>query len=199
MGQIYFMDKKLNIGITGHTKGIGKAIFDRFLKSDHNVVGFSRSNGYDISDMSIQNKILIECENLDIFINNAYYPTAQTRLLTNFINQWKDTSKLIVNISSKLVFYNGPSNDFFEEYINNKKEQNKICEKCQYNDSPKVLNVLPGLVNTDMADIFIAPKIESKSLANLLYDVIKHKDIVSTNQIIVDVPNLDWADVKIKS
>jgi short-subunit dehydrogenase len=193
------MDKKLNIGITGHTKGIGKAIFDRFLKSDHNVVGFSRSNGYDISDIYVQNKILSECKNFDIFINNAYFPKVQTHLLTNFINQWEGTSKLIVNVSSKLVFYNGPTNDFFEEYISNKKEQNDICAKRYYNDSPKVLNVLPGLVHTDMADIFIAPKIEAKSLANLLYDVIKHKDIVSTNQIIIDVPNLDWAEVKIKS
>ena len=31
------------IGITGHTAGIAKYIFDRF-----NCIGFSRSNGYDI-------------------------------------------------------------------------------------------------------------------------------------------------------
>ena len=35
----------MKIAITGHTKGIGKAIADLYP----NVIGFSRSKGYDIS------------------------------------------------------------------------------------------------------------------------------------------------------
>ena len=37
------------IVITGHTGGIGKAIFDKFTEvSCHKIIGMSRSNGYDI-------------------------------------------------------------------------------------------------------------------------------------------------------
>ena len=38
----------MKIAITGHTKGIGKACFDLF-NTDNNCIGFSRSNGFDIS------------------------------------------------------------------------------------------------------------------------------------------------------
>ena len=39
------MTKK--IVITGHTSGIGKAIFDKFTEvSCHEIIGMSRSNGY---------------------------------------------------------------------------------------------------------------------------------------------------------
>ena len=37
------------IGLTGHTQGIGKSIFDRMIAMNHEVVGFSRSCGHDIS------------------------------------------------------------------------------------------------------------------------------------------------------
>jgi len=191
------MDEKLKIGITGHTRGIGKAIFNKFLRHNHTVIGFSKSNGYDISDTLIQTKILSECKNFDIFINNAYYPTAQLKLLSSFIEEWKNTNKLIVNISSKLVFYNGPTNKFFEEYIINKKEQNDICMNRLDKDSPKVLNILPGLVDTEMSSIFSAPKIRCEDLADYVYDIIKYRNIVSTQQIIVDVPSLNWKDVKV--
>ena len=38
----------MNIGITGHTKGLGHAFFKLFKSQGHEVVGFSRSNGHDI-------------------------------------------------------------------------------------------------------------------------------------------------------
>ena len=41
----------MKISITGHSKGIGKACFD-LLSKEHNVVGFSRSNGFNIKERS---------------------------------------------------------------------------------------------------------------------------------------------------
>ena len=55
--------------ITGHTKGIGKAISDK-LSLSYNIIGFSRSNGFDIS--IDQGKIIKESQGADIFINNAF-------------------------------------------------------------------------------------------------------------------------------
>ena len=46
----------MKVAITGHTQGIGKAIAE--LYPDH--IGFSRSNGYDITDENVISKILEE-------------------------------------------------------------------------------------------------------------------------------------------
>ena len=58
----------MKIAITGHSKGIGKACFD-VLSKDHEVIGFSRSNGFNINQ---PRKIFIASINCDVFINNAY-------------------------------------------------------------------------------------------------------------------------------
>jgi NADP-dependent 3-hydroxy acid dehydrogenase YdfG len=60
------------IGITGDSIGIGKALKDMLIAQGHVVKGFSRSNGYDVSDAKIQNKIIEKLVDCDIFINNAY-------------------------------------------------------------------------------------------------------------------------------
>ena len=58
----------MKIGITGHTKGIGKKISDYFLKNNHEVIGFSRSSGYDISKESDRKRIIAQINFLDIFL-----------------------------------------------------------------------------------------------------------------------------------
>jgi hypothetical protein len=72
------MEKK--IVITGHTSGIGKSIYDTFKKgSCREIVGMSRSNGYDI-DKDFD-KIVEEASGAEIFINNAYRDQQQLKLL----------------------------------------------------------------------------------------------------------------------
>ena len=44
------------IGITGHTSGIGKAIYEKY----DNSIGFSRSNGYDIGKCAFNEKLRCE-------------------------------------------------------------------------------------------------------------------------------------------
>ena len=58
----------MNYVITGHTSGIGKALYDRLYP---NVKGYSLSSGYDIKNK--QNRISIIQRNLDadVFINCA--------------------------------------------------------------------------------------------------------------------------------
>lgn len=71
------MDKK--IVITGHTAGIGKAIYDRFTAvSCRQIVGMSRSNGYDI-DKDFD-RIVEEATGAEMFINNAYRDRQQLKL-----------------------------------------------------------------------------------------------------------------------
>ena len=67
------------IVITGHTKGIGKAIFDKFTEvSCHEIIGMSRSNGYDIEKDF--DKIVQEATGADFFVNNAYGDGQQLKL-----------------------------------------------------------------------------------------------------------------------
>jgi len=71
------MSKK--IVITGHTRGIGKAIYDKFTEvSCHEIVGLSRSNGYDID--ADFDKVVAEATGAEIFINNAYRDQQQLKL-----------------------------------------------------------------------------------------------------------------------
>ena len=71
------MTKK--IVITGHTSGIGKAIFDKFTEvSCHQIIGMSRSNGYDIEKDF--DKVVEEAAGAEIFINNAYRDSQQLKL-----------------------------------------------------------------------------------------------------------------------
>ncbi len=195
---MFTMDEILNIAITGHTKGIGNSIYNKFKNSHHNIVGYSRSNGFDISNELVQDQLIKDCQNIDVFINNAYAPKAQTLLLEKFIHMWKGTDKLIVNLSSKLVFYPGKTNEFFDMYMDDKKQQNSICSKRFYCDQPRILNIMPGLVDTDMSNIFSGPKMTCENLANFIYDIVKYKNVISAQQIILDVPGLDWSTVGVK-
>jgi hypothetical protein len=92
------MTKK--IIITGHTHGIGKAIYDKFTEvSCHEIIGMSRSNGYDI-DKDFD-KIVAEAEGCKLFINNAYRDQQQTKL----VNALKDKVDMMVVMGSVSRFY----------------------------------------------------------------------------------------------
>ena len=79
----------MKIGITGHTKALGKSIYDNLNKS-HNVIGFSRTNGYDVQS---SNKIIEKLNDCDVFINNVYYQTTQSDLFLKLFEKWKDLEK----------------------------------------------------------------------------------------------------------
>ena len=53
----------LKVAITGHTKGLGKESSKRFDAA----LGFSSSNGYDVSDDFGRVKIMHEIKDCDVF------------------------------------------------------------------------------------------------------------------------------------
>jgi hypothetical protein len=64
----------MKVVITGHTKGIGKSIYEYFKKDLNNIViGFSKSTLCDISKETDRQIILNELIDTDIFVNNAYH------------------------------------------------------------------------------------------------------------------------------
>ena len=90
----------MKIAITGHTRGIGKAIAD--LLPEHEIIGLSRSNGYDITDVK---KIVDAAKDCDIFINNAYHEFDQEKILKALNIEWKNTDKVIISIGSTVTDY----------------------------------------------------------------------------------------------
>lgn len=138
------------IALTGHTKGIGKAIAD-VLSENHKVDGFSRDNGFDISTEEGRFDILKKSYNSDVFINNAFHSNAQTELFTLFFKNWMyDGSKTIVNISSQSK-YPGQSVNW-SGYSAYKASLNHQAYLCAFKTERKcrIITINPGLVKTDL-------------------------------------------------
>jgi hypothetical protein len=74
----------MEIVITGHTSGLGKALYDHYSLS-HSVTGVSRSTGFDIG--KDQEKILELVKNSDLFINCAHCGSGQEQLLDAAVNK----------------------------------------------------------------------------------------------------------------
>ena len=90
----------MKIAITGHTKGIGKACAD-LLGQEHEIVGLSRSNGFDIQQTNMCAMKIVPC---DVFINNAYISVFQSRLFEVVFKHWKDNPKTIINLGSRASY-----------------------------------------------------------------------------------------------
>jgi hypothetical protein len=88
------------IVITGHTRGIGKAIYDKFTEiSCREIAGMSRSNGYDLEKDF--DKIVAEAEGAELFINNAYRDQQQLKLF----NALKNKVDMMVVMGSVSRYY----------------------------------------------------------------------------------------------
>ena len=132
----------MKIIVTGHKRGIGRSIFQYFDKPFNEVIGFSLSDGYDISTTKTRTDILNELIDADIFVNNVYNrDNSQLILLQQVFKLWNDLDKTIINISSR--YTNGD-----EQYCKNKKNQDEYCEKNVYR-LPRIINLKPGMVDTD--------------------------------------------------
>ena len=151
----------MKIAITGHTKGIGNAIYNYFAENNE-VHGFSRSNGYNISDNLSREKIVETIKEFDIFVNNAYndYDGSQLAMLIEMFRVWKDTNKMIINISSRNTFADN-------NYSLTKKQLSVFCEKNVYN-TLYILNISPGLVNTDRVKDIQGKKMDTAEIISVI-------------------------------
>lgn len=182
----------LNVAITGHSKGIGQSLYNKFLHEGHLVKGFSRSNGYDISLRQLD--IINESAACDVFINNAYHPTGQTELLVLLLEKWKDKNKLIINIGTKGIFFPTKHPDSLYQAV--KIQQNEIIKNAMKFGYPKIMNFMPGIVNTQKGSQFTSPqKLNPDDVADLIYLTVMLKDKISIQQIVIDNPGLDWEDI----
>ena len=151
----------MKIAITGHTKGIGNALLVHNMQLGHDVVGFSRFTGHDVSLPSMVDLIIADAEGSDVFINNAYHGFSQVNLLYGLHSRYANQKMLIINVSSN-------SSDGIKSktwpYSVHKAALDKASEQLSYqNTRCKVSNLRMGYVDIPrMADI-THPKISTKS------------------------------------
>ena len=104
--------------ITGHTSGVGQSLFEHFHQSGWEVIGMSRSNGYDIS--TAQDRIVNEAQGCDLFINNASSGRNQLELLQK-----------LCTVVPKIVTMGSAGTDFADiwskEYTIDKQELEQSC------------------------------------------------------------------------
>jgi len=90
----------LKYAITGHTYGVGEALYKRLSP---NAIGFSKSTGYDITNKEDRLRIIKEAYDCDVFINNAPAAFGQTYMLIELFNAWKNLNKTIINVGSRIA------------------------------------------------------------------------------------------------
>lgn len=183
------------VAITGHTKGIGKCLYNVFLENGYEVTGFSRATGYDISEKNHREMILNQIQNFDIFINNAYSPRAQLDLLTKVTELWAGKDRVIVNLNSKTRLISNPP-DFLKEYAKDKQHQHDYVISQHHRGLPQLIDITVGLVDTEMSKVFESKKINPKDLAEFIFQIIKIRNIIAVQDILLDVPKLDWNNIK---
>jgi NAD(P)-dependent dehydrogenase (short-subunit alcohol dehydrogenase family) len=168
----------MKIAITGHTYGIGKELSTKFFIEGWQVVGFSRSNGYDISKPEDRARIIEQSQDCDFFINNAYSTYAQCELLFELWQAWQGKQKRIINMSSSIV--GRWQNDFRDiKYRNAKVALEDACDfLTNKSEWPNVMVVRPCLTDTPTSKPNTKPnKVDPGDFADYFYNSID-KDLL---------------------
>ena len=182
-------NKKYKIGIIGHTKGIGKAIADI---SKFEVIGLSRSNGYDLSG-SLEN-ILNKLDDCEYIVINAYAGNNQLELLKRIYNKYQNENKKVAVITSTSGTPAGEddnvSNGLYKEYCQHKKELIEYIEDIQQELIKKPLSIFdicPDVVDTEMTDGMWEhwPKLEAKSVAEAVWYCFDSQPKFNINKLVL--------------
>lgn len=159
----------MKVAVTGHTRGIGLEIAEYFKSKNAEIIGFSKSTGYDISDPEVRKKIVEESKGCEVFVNNAYVNDAnnsQLELLKLMKSSWSSKNRLIINISSRAGDSANDPECPWPGYAKHKHEQDLFCQiPSMY---PWILNLKPGTVNTDMAKGRVVAKMPVSTISAIL-------------------------------
>ncbi len=156
----------MKVGITAHTTGIGKAIFDAFVARGDEVHGFSRSNGFELPEA--KDRVVAIAEDCDIFVNVWYQRNTdfQIKMLYEMFKKWKGQNKHIISIGSRA----GECHILGEiaEYSMFKHAHDGACQQLfnRRDQRPRVTNIRPGFVDTESVRETMEPKLECDHVAD---------------------------------
>jgi len=163
----------MKIAMTGHTGGLGLELYTS-LSSHHEIVGFALENGYDIAKSQDLDRIVLEAQNYDCFINNAYHEYGQTELLKRLYKVWYGQPRTIVNIGSAVVLESGSLLGI--EYQLQKTQQLEFARSMRKFALPNLINIMPHWIDTKLSHDIKAAKMTTHSVAELIVDVLKYLD-----------------------
>ena len=168
----------MRVAITGHTQGIGQAIFRWYVSRGHTVVGFSRSTGHDLSLPGTITNIIESAADADLFVNNAFSEMAQVYLLYGFYDRWKDCPKTILTIGSNT---GDVTKNYRHLYAVCKLALDKTVEQLQNTQSRcRILNLRPGYVDTNAVKHVTAKKMTPTYIAEVAGWMIAQKSLIRT-------------------
>jgi NADP-dependent 3-hydroxy acid dehydrogenase YdfG len=173
----------MKVAITGHTKGIGAEIFQYFSSKEHDCIGFSRSNGHDISVADDRKRIVEQSIDCDIFVNNACTRSddAQLYMLDEVYKAWEKENKIIINISSRAGDFIDSTNHPHHYYFVMKNKQDKYCTK--HSKNVWLINLRPGTVDTPLTHNWPDPKMNINSISKVLDFVFTNKEFFKVKSI----------------
>jgi NAD(P)-dependent dehydrogenase (short-subunit alcohol dehydrogenase family) len=164
------------IAVIGHTRGIGKAIADLYRNRNYQVVGLSRTNGYDL--ISNQEEIMEKIQDCGLVVLNAHAGRGQLNLLKRIYGRHSFDNMKVAVITSTSGTDEGQDFNAFEswnkfeyvQYCESKKELMEYIVELQDELISKplsVYDVCPDVVDTDMTkglweDL---PKLQAKEVA----------------------------------
>jgi short-subunit dehydrogenase involved in D-alanine esterification of teichoic acids len=131
--------------ITGHTAGIGKAIYERFDELGFHVQGVARSTGFDIEYQ--YNEILNWAQNCDIFVNNVYCKDYQTR----FLRDLQGKVPYIISLGSAAGYYQDKAASK-KEYCVNKSELIETTKKLSFHTTSHLLTLNVAMTENSTTD-----------------------------------------------
>lgn len=168
---------KNKIAIIGHTRGIGKAIADLYKNKKYDVIGMSRSNGFDL--VHDQEKILENLEDCDLVVLNAHSLRGQLTLLKRIYGRHSFDKMKVAVITSTSGLEDEP--DLHEFELNDKLEYSQYCkikkELIEYISELQeeliakplaVYDICPDVVDTDMTEGLweTMPKLKPQEVAD---------------------------------
>jgi len=177
----------MKIAITGHTKGIGLAFANLYRNKGNSVIGFSRSNGFNICRPAAVKRMVELSEDVDVFINNAHGwdgdSYAEIKLLFKLWESWQGKKKTIVNIGSSTTMRWEKAADASAQssaglYRGAKKSLEESCEFLWNQGTwPYVCLMVPCLTDTNLTAHRTDPnKVDPKHFVELVYHCLSIKE-----------------------
>ena len=162
----------MKVAITGHTADIGLAIAQKFHARGDEVVGLSRTTGYELPGAF--DRVVDAAEHCDIFVNNVhvYNDDTQLRLLYEMFRRWEGQYKRIITLGSRAGDYYITGN--INEYATYKAALDVAHRQLfsRRDQRPMVHNIRPGYVDTGSVRGNFEPKMTTEQVADVVMYVI---------------------------
>ena len=169
-------NEKNRIFITGHTRGIGKAVFDFFKDKGFHCEGVSTSTGFDVDKDC--DHIVSMMQNFNHIVLNAYKGKSQKEMLKKLIKNYQNDNKKIAVITSTSGTSIGADPDHtsptYIQYCQDKKELMQYIEAIQqdlYSKPMNIYDICPDTVKSDMSEGLWEdwPKLQAQEVAECVW------------------------------